>query len=238
MTDVNAKSESRKGPTLFDSKNALFRFGLCATTIWVVAAIVFLWRFGNWQQQLKATEWADVFAGVAAPVAFLWLVLGFLQQGHELKLSSDALRLQAEELRNAVAHQKDLVAVTREQVETAHRQEMIEQAERHRLSQPRFVLSGQGGSGGPEGIRLAIRLHNLGEAATEVSVTFAQGGIFNFPMVARGEERTINLFSQTHFAPENPVSIGYKDSNGLRGAVAFLAFIQGSQIRFESRQQT
>lgn len=66
---------------------------------------------------LELNEIGDFLAGVFGPVAFLWLVLGYLQQGRELKLSSEALQLQAQELKNSVEQQKELVDITRLQVE-------------------------------------------------------------------------------------------------------------------------
>ncbi len=45
----------------------------------------------------------DFLAGVFGPIAIMWLVLGFFQQGKELKNSVEALELQASELKNSVA---------------------------------------------------------------------------------------------------------------------------------------
>ena len=70
---------------------------------------------------MRPNEWGDFLAGSFGPVAFLWLVLGFIQQGHELKQNGEALRLQADELKNSVEQHKDLVAATREQVAAAER---------------------------------------------------------------------------------------------------------------------
>jgi hypothetical protein len=55
---------------------------------------------------MKLNEYGDFFAGVFGPVAFGWLVLGYIQQGRELKISSNALRIQAEELKSSVEYQK------------------------------------------------------------------------------------------------------------------------------------
>lgn len=67
---------------------------------------------------LKLNELGDFLAGAFGPVAFLWLVLGFLQQGRELKLSSDALRLQAEELKNSVEQQSIMASAALKQIES------------------------------------------------------------------------------------------------------------------------
>lgn len=53
-------------------------------------------------QNLDLNEMGDFFAGVFAPLAFLWLVLGYFQQGEELKQSSEVLRLQVQELKESV----------------------------------------------------------------------------------------------------------------------------------------
>lgn len=68
--------------------------------------------------ELKLNELGDFLAGAFGPVGFLWLVLGFLQQGRELKLSSDALRLQADELKNSVEQQSIMASAALKQIES------------------------------------------------------------------------------------------------------------------------
>lgn len=92
--------------------------------LWAGCFVTVLWLAGaGW---LVYTRWCDLvalplnglgdfFAGVFAPVAFLWLVLGYMQQGQELRLSTEALRLQARELNDSVQQQRHLVELTREQ---------------------------------------------------------------------------------------------------------------------------
>lgn len=47
--------------------------------------------------KLSGNEFGDFLAGVFSPLAFLWLVLGFFQQGQELRASIHALELQGDE---------------------------------------------------------------------------------------------------------------------------------------------
>jgi len=61
----------------------------------------------------------DFFAGVFGPLAILWLVLGFFQQGIELRQGTAALNLQARELKSAVEQQTAMVHVSQEQLEAA-----------------------------------------------------------------------------------------------------------------------
>ncbi len=50
---------------------------------------------------LKLNEKGDLLAGIFSPLAFLWLVYGYLQQGQELKQNTKALTLQGDELRTS-----------------------------------------------------------------------------------------------------------------------------------------
>jgi hypothetical protein len=68
---------------------------------------------------LPLNSLGDFLAGVFSPIAFLWLVLGFLQQGDELKQGTDALRLQASELNASVSQQAAMVEVARQQLNAA-----------------------------------------------------------------------------------------------------------------------
>ncbi|RYD33455.1 MAG: hypothetical protein EOP87_10950 [Verrucomicrobiaceae bacterium] len=65
---------------------------------------------------LPPNELGDFLAGAFGPVAFLWLILGYLQQGDELRQNGEALRMQAEELAKSVEQHKELVRASQEQV--------------------------------------------------------------------------------------------------------------------------
>lgn len=86
-------------------------------------------------------EFGDFLAGVASPLAFLWLVLGYLQQGEELKQNTHALNMQVEELKATVGHQKTLV----EETQSQYRFERDKERERRRMErlrgQPSFAVS-------------------------------------------------------------------------------------------------
>lgn len=76
---------------------------------------------------LPANEIGDFLAGVFSPLAFLFLILGYLQntkalqiQSQELKASTDALHQQAQELANNVEEQRKLLSVTQQELEIKH----------------------------------------------------------------------------------------------------------------------
>ncbi|HTF96618.1 MAG TPA: hypothetical protein VL995_10840 [Cellvibrio sp.] len=58
---------------------------------------------------LTLNELGDFTAGFAAPLAFIWLVAGYIQQGKELQLNTDALKAQQRELKLQVEATKQLV---------------------------------------------------------------------------------------------------------------------------------
>lgn len=61
-------------------------------------------------------EFGDFLAGAFSPIAFLWLILGYLQQQRELQQNTRALEIQAEELKNSVEQYKAMVKVANEQL--------------------------------------------------------------------------------------------------------------------------
>lgn len=106
------------------------------TIAWVILAVAL--AFVLFDRSMPLNAWGDYLAGVSAPLAFLWLVRGYYQQGEELQQNTLALRAQQRELQISAEAQSQLVEATRRQLELA-----IETAEvQSRLikynHQPRF----------------------------------------------------------------------------------------------------
>lgn len=89
--------------------------GLGLTAVWLAVLLAYWLTEPAAFEGLKANEMGDFFAGAFAPLALMWLVLGFFQQGTELRHSGAALWLQGRELQHSVEQQRELVNVTREQ---------------------------------------------------------------------------------------------------------------------------
>lgn len=73
-------------------------FGILATLVWLSlfgALLCFKW---DEAVVMPLNAWGDLFAGVMAPVAFLWLILGYHLQRKELQQNTAALKEQAREL--------------------------------------------------------------------------------------------------------------------------------------------
>jgi hypothetical protein len=125
---------------------------------------------------MELNEIGDFLAGVFGPLAILWLVLGFFQQGIELRQSSEALKLQAEELRNSVQQQILMVITAREQLEAEKKSFEVQEeknkqqlAEAKRRAQPNFVFSA-GGSHSERSLHQIV-LKNYGAKCRKVSIS-------------------------------------------------------------------
>lgn len=95
--------------------------GICLTLIWAIIVVIYLCCTNSSPFNMKPNEFGDFWAGAVGPVALLWIVLGFWQQGQELRNSVDALNLQSKELRSSVKQQKELVATTKKQLDQEYR---------------------------------------------------------------------------------------------------------------------
>jgi len=87
-------------------RQRLSLFGIWSTALYigvVVTVVVCKGPSALWSLPLNAI--GDFLAGAFAPLAFLWLVIGYRQQNIELSLNTDTLVAQLEEMRQMVEEQ-------------------------------------------------------------------------------------------------------------------------------------
>ena len=116
----------------------------------------------------------DFLAGFFAPLAFFWLILGYLQQGEELQNSTRALQQQAEELRNSVEHQRELVLVTRQQLDSELEVIALAQRDRTEAAKPRFYFEDKGSGMFGAGIGSNFDVVNKGGNVKNVHIYIEQ----------------------------------------------------------------
>lgn len=147
------------------------RIGIAGTGAWVL--LFSFWIYRDWPAvlEMKLNELGDSLAGAAAPVALLWLVLGYIQHGRELSLNTKALRAQEQELRRQVEQTGVLAdnaarqAQATEQLSQQNREQREEERQRQiRLSQPVFIPDG----GGSSGNNMEVRLKNRGAPISNI----------------------------------------------------------------------
>lgn len=171
----------------------LFRnIGIGVSVPWLLLIIGYVAL--SWEKflQLEPNAVGDFLAGAFAPLAFLWLVLGFFQQGRELRFSGRALTLQSVELANSVSQQRELVSVTRDQLKLEGSILQRQEDELRRNSQPLLRLQ-QGGSSPIDRLRrnYQFSVSNLGKRCTDVKVSFSDiADSFAFGLLETGRGDT------------------------------------------------
>ncbi len=153
--------------------NKLSKFGVGLTAAYLIVIVII--SVSNWLEfsSLRPNEWGDFLAGAFGPLAIFWLVLGFFQQGHELRHSVQALELQAEELKNSVEQQRAMVSITERQLnlDIEVRTEQNKLAVSENLPYFQAMAKGNSGAGGkPSTRKYSYNLTNIGADAATVKL--------------------------------------------------------------------
>ncbi len=203
----------------------LFRRGTAISVLYVGAMGGYAWHQMGPMRAMKPDDFATFLSGVFAPLAFLWLVLGFRQQGDELQNSARALWLQGEELRNSVEQQRQLVEVSRDQLAADYTRRMEEEQEADQAAQPKLHSPGTGGSYSGDGSRtLSIPIVSGGPACTEVKA-YANGVfvIGSSIMAEGGQLRLVFNFGLPEDVKPQDIVLQYTDARGNRREQRFHA---------------
>ncbi|MGF0335540.1 hypothetical protein [Ectopseudomonas toyotomiensis] len=209
----------------------------------VGCAVTALWLFGlgfvvfvNLDKAiaLELNAWGDFLAGGFAPLAFFWLVIGYFQQGRELRLSTSALRqqekalmLQVAELRESVKQQQALVQAAKEDIELGKSAMKIQLEKEKASAQP--IPEVQITSRTNEGDYRAhhMRIFNIGPSASHVFVEekasdFFASGELNRPSSRWGGDNY--LFVKVHI----PV---YLDADMVGHICLNISYVDGFGVR-------
>lgn len=209
--------------------NLLTHAGLVLTIVWLLVLLVY-WlsnRPAFWE--LKPNEMGDFFAGAFAPLAFLWLVLGFFQQGKELRHSGEALWLQGRELQHSVDQQRELVRVTREQFALdGSMARPILRARANYFEKERWD--------GTDTVEFHVENH--GELCTDLAIDceyLLKRSLRN--ALHRGEHMGMS-FRKPSEAESVEVEVTYKDLRGVPGKAIFLVSVEGDGLMVFDKEAT
>ncbi|WP_339426356.1 hypothetical protein [Pseudomonas proteolytica] len=189
------------------------------TAVYVGGAIVIMGSRFEELIVLKLNEIGDLAAGVFGPLAFLWLVLGYIQQGRELKLSSEALLLQAHELKESVKQQTELNNVTRESLRN---QNLTLEPVFHIY----FESMSDEFSEGDHYENAHFSLHNVGAQCEHVAVCVMadDGGeliAYHYPLVVRDSKYPLSLVDILFQGNVVEVRVSFIRLNGESGTQIF-----------------
>jgi hypothetical protein len=128
-------------------------FGIVGTIVWAVFLAPQLSHVFCNLSSLAPNELGDFLAGAFAPLAFLWIVVGYLLQVH-------ALRIQSKELENQISSSRELIKAELDR----NRRDIAR-------SQPRFMQASIGGGPKPE----HFTLRNAGKTAYDICLGEVRG---------------------------------------------------------------
>ena len=202
--------------------------GIILTTIWMTMVGFYLVNASVNPFALDPSQFGDFLAGAIGPVGILWIILGFWQQGDELRSSVRALELQSEELRHSVTQQKALVEVTRGQAEITERQadaqmEALGEERRARLvaSLPKLEVYSAGGmSSGNRGLKTNVFVENIGDDCSSVEMFVDDGerkSVFKVPVFPHSHKETIIIPHTEESHLNFIIELRYIDRDGNTG---------------------
>jgi hypothetical protein len=203
----------------------------------------------KWQRlrDMDLNAIGDFLAGGFAPLAFLWLVLGFFQQRVELAQNTKALELQVKELSQAAEHAGALVEVARSELQL-RLEEMQEEkrskgvraqvmerrrAEIHKRSlQPRFDFDNNYEQQG-RSVRLVMM--NRGHNCADVEVSIPENDVVHlqreFTMDLLRSESGLKLeFAVLNRNGTAPMKVTYVDLEGDQHEAEFIVSLLAGQL--------
>ena len=210
----------------------LTAIGLTITVVYVGVVLLAVYLGRKEAASLPLNAWGDFIAGTTAPLVLIWIVIGYLQQGEELRLNTEALRAQQEQLRQQVAETAILAANSERQALAAEQMTAAAhgEAEAQRLrdlaeSQP--ILKPAGGN--QSGATYNTKVRNVGATITDVSAS-AEDSDVHFDIgpkhVLEGGGQGTITYQATRFPFY--FTVRYKDKRGRDGVQRYQ--MQGAHV--------
>lgn len=183
---------------------------------------------------LDLNSFGDFLAGSLGPLGLFWLVLGFFQQGSELRNSIKALDLQTDELKQSVDAQNKMAVATNKQLKLQQEEFALTTQEFTKSRQPKFIVTYLGiddeisnptsfGEESPLFHKLSFA--NVGATACEVEIHLGYGELMTinadevkWPKVIwpqfETEQFLVELYASDDHGDSIQISINYKDADG------------------------
>ncbi len=193
-------------------------------TIGVITTLIYIifisWLIGDRFSQLNTmplNEIGDFCAGAFGPITFFWLILGFIMQTQELKQSSAALKLQADELKNSVEQQKEMVRLSSSKFDRELEIEKLREKERVVAAQPIFDLVSANSFSNVGGVvKHGFKLMNSGSRVTDVSISV--------PSKYRVIQSQYNIWD---YKVSNSLELAFSNTNQTEELVLTFSYIDG-----------
>lgn len=191
------------------------RVGAAISAAYIVAMLAWAIAERSNVFAMKPNEFGDLLAGIFSPLAFLWLVLGYFQQGDELRASVAALKLQGKELSNSVAQQKALVEVSKRQLEAEFDARRSSERDKEYQAQPRFQSNREITQHSKSVRSFLFRFQNIGADCSDVQIACLGAIQSKLDHVRSGEQIDFGLECETDTLDGFDGYIEYLDALGL-----------------------
>lgn len=219
------------------------RWGIAATVLWAALWVLIVWQRWESARSMDLNQWGDFFAGVIAPIAFLWLILGYFQQGDELAQNTNALRAQERELKRQAEETANLVQQYARQAEASAKLAELslaehDRAERERLAalRPRFRVRS---SIHQAGRQTAVRMDNAGGTAHRLELEpldMLAGQIIPPEIIDRGATFEVQLTHTPLASMSDRLRFGIRCSDAS-GAVHNYRFVLKGNATFPDDEE-
>ena len=170
-------------------------FGILVTAIWFIGIYGFT-KSNGYSLPIELNALGDFLAGIFAPVAFFWLILGYVQQGKQLDQNTTALeqqeralQLQIHGMKESVQQQKELATIQKQQFDALNK-----------AVKPIFVIRDSGFTyfSHPDGsdflVEVKFNLTNLGGVANALYIrNNMKKAIFYVDQIAEKETVEVKL---------------------------------------------
>ncbi|OTG61631.1 hypothetical protein B9T29_10745 [Acinetobacter sp. ANC 3903] len=178
------------------NKKSLY-WGIGITVVWL-AVIISFWIFGGLKSPQSLNEFGDFLAGIFAPVAFFWLILGYVQQGKQLDQNTKALeqqeralQLQIDEMKESVKQQKEIAIINEKSLHASFEKE-----------RPEISYWFPSGYKHGESYTLLLKIHNIGKGDCYNIKAFVKNkkstrDLKNFLKVQDSISISLNLFDES-----------------------------------------
>jgi hypothetical protein len=193
-----------------------------------VVYLVFVLRYfvlGNPEiVYLTPNEIGDFLAGILGPLATFWLILGFFQQGHELRNSTNALRQQSLEFAKTVRQQQEQITY-----DLAFRRYQIEQVDR--ITAPILELEALGRAPAGEGVSVRLVVRNFGASVVNPTLHRRRSLVQKLPTLSFGQEHRFEAVLGE--GARERVTLSFLRVDGTSGRQDWLVSLDGAAVAIE-----
>ena len=188
---------------------------------------------------MTLNAWGDFLAGASAPLALLWLVIGYLQQGQELRINTKALKAQQMELQLQVEETANLARSSERQASAAELLAQVSKTEHERERfqkilevQPDFDSEG----GSTSTMIVTINIRNRGGPAKDIDIEYEGPHSLSLTRTDRfdsGERGQLNVEPVGEPLPQSiDFQLTYTDWFGERRTRAYR--LEGHKLRSQA----